>query len=581
MESEALSNYELWLEDSYIDEETKKELESIKYDIKEIEDRFFKDLEFGTAGLRGIIGAGTNRMNKYVVRRATQGLANYINIKGEEAKARGVAIAYDSRRMSREFAEEAACVLAGNDIKAYLFDDLRPTPELSFAIRYLNCISGIVVTASHNPAEYNGYKVYWEDGAQISTELAQEITNQIACVNDFRSIKKLDKELAKAKGLLLYVDEKVDNTYIKEVKKQSLRGDIVNEVSDEFKIVFTPLHGTGNKPVRRVLKEIGFKNVIVVPEQELPDSEFSTVKYPNPEDKQTFALAINLAKKEDANLIIGTDPDCDRVGVVVRDDMGEYIVLTGNQTGALLVDYILVALEENNNLPQNGVIIKTIVTSEMGAHIAKKYGIETINTLTGFKYIGEKIKQFENKGEKTFLFGYEESYGYLAGTYARDKDAVVASMLICEMAAYYYTKGMSLYDALMDLYKRYGYFSEDLKSIKLEGKDGLDKISSIMEYFRTNTLDTIGGKKVLYIEDYKTGQRIHVYGSNDVEEIELPKANVVKFILEGEGWVCLRPSGTEPKLKIYGGVKGSNLKESREDLARIFAWLEEKIQRIN
>jgi len=580
VESQALRNYKLWLEDPYIDEETKKELESIKDNKKEIEDSFFKDLEFGTAGLRGIIGAGPNRINKYVVRKTTQGLANYINTKGEEAKARGVVIAYDSRRMSREFAEEAACVLAGNDIKVYLFDDISPTPELSFAIRYLNCISGIVITASHNPAEYNGYKVYWEDGAQISTEQAQEITDEIDCVNDLRSIKMLGKELAKEKGLLLYLNEKIDNAYIEEVKKQSLRRDIVNKVSDEFKIVFTPLHGTGNKPVRRVLTEIGFKNVIVVPEQEQPDPEFSTVKQPNPEDKDAFELAIELARKENANLIIGTDPDCDRVGAVVKDDTGEYIVLTGNQTGALLINYILETLKKNNNLPKNGVIIKTIVTSEMGANIAKRYGVETINTLTGFKYIGEKIKQFEKTDEKTFLFGYEESYGYLAGTYARDKDAVVASMLICEMVAYYYTKGMNLYDVLMDLYSRYGYFLEDLKSIKLEGKDGLDKIDSIMEYFRTTTIDDIGGRKVLYIEDYKSQRRIYMDGSNNVENIELPKANVVKFILENEGWVCLRPSGTEPKLKLYGGVKGSNLKESKEELAEIIAWVEEKIQEI-
>ncbi|NLM42899.1 MAG: phospho-sugar mutase [Clostridiales bacterium] len=580
VESQALRNYKLWLEDPYIDEETKKELESIKDNKKEIEDSFFKDLEFGTAGLRGIIGAGPNRINKYVVRKTTQGLANYINTKGEEAKARGVVIAYDSRRMSREFAEEAACVLAGNDIKVYLFDDISPTPELSFAIRYLNCISGIVITASHNPAEYNGYKVYWEDGAQISTEQAQEITDEIDCVNDLRSIKMLGKELAKEKGLLLYLNEKIDNAYIEEVKKQSLRRDIVNKVSDEFKIVFTPLHGTGNKPVRRVLTETGFKNVIVVPEQEQPDPEFSTVKQPNPEDKDAFELAIELARKENANLIIGTDPDCDRVGAVVKDDTGEYIVLTGNQTGALLINYILETLKKNNNLPKNGVIIKTIVTSEMGANIAKRYGVETINTLTGFKYIGEKIKQFEKTDEKTFLFGYEESYGYLAGTYARDKDAVVASMLICEMVAYYYTKGMNLYDVLMDLYSRYGYFLEDLKSIKLEGKDGLDKIDSIMEYFRTTTIDDIGGRKVLYIEDYKSQRRIYMDGSNNVENIELPKANVVKFILENEGWVCLRPSGTEPKLKLYGGVKGSNLKESKEELAEIIAWVEEKIQEI-
>lgn len=580
MKSKVLINYKAWLEDPYIDEDTKKELESIKHDKEEIEDRFFKELEFGTAGLRGVIGAGTNRMNKYIVRKTTQGLANYIKIKGEKAKARGVVIAYDPRRMSREFAEEAAYVLSGNGIKTYLFNDLRPTPELSFAIRYLNCISGIVVTASHNPVEYNGYKVYWEDGAQIATEQAQEIIDSIACVNDFGSIKILEKSEAKEKGLLEYLDEKIDNAYIEEVKKQLLRGDIVKKVSDDFKVVFTPLHGTGNIPVRRILREVGFNNVFVVPEQELPDSEFSTVKYPNPEDKKAFKLAIELAKKEEANLIIGTDPDCDRVGVLVKDNMGEYIVLTGNQTGTLLVNYILESLKENNNLPENGVIIKTIVTSEMGANIAKEYGIKTLNTLTGFKYIGEKIKRFEKTGENTFLFGYEESYGYLAGTYARDKDAVVASMLICEMAAYYYSMGMNLYDALIELYNKYGYFLEDLKSITLEGKDGLEKIGTIMEYFRNNTLDAIGDKKVLAVEDYETQQRIYLDKSNDAEKIELPKANVVKFILENESWVCLRPSGTEPKLKIYCGVKEDTLEESRESLRKTIYWMEEKIQRI-
>lgn len=580
MESKGLKNYEVWLNEPYFDEDMKTELNSIKHNRKEIEDRFYKELEFGTAGLRGVIGAGTNRMNKYIVRKTTQGLANYIKTKGEESKSRGVVIAYDSRRMSREFAEEAALVLAGNGIKAYLFNDLRSTPELSFAIRYLNCISGIVVTASHNPPEYNGYKVYWEDGAQIATEQARKVIGSIACVNDFEGIQILEKNQARDKGLLIYLDDKIDDAYIEEVKKQSLRGDIVNRMSDDFKIVFTPLHGTGNIPVRRVLKEIGFNNVFVVPEQEMPDSEFSTIDYPNPEDKKAFKLAIELAKKQDADIIIGTDPDCDRVGAIVKDRDGEYIVLTGNQTGALLVNYILEALKENNTLPENGVIIKTIVTSEMGANIAKDFGIETLNTLTGFKYIGERIKQFEDTGDKVFLFGYEESYGYLAGTHARDKDAVVTSMLICEMAAYYYSKGMNLYDALMGLYNRYGYFLEDLKSITLEGKDGLEKIATIMEYFRTNTLDKIGDKNVLYIEDYETQKRTYLDGSKDVEKIELPKANVVKFILEDEGWVCLRPSGTEPKLKIYGGFKGITLGDSRELLTSTIDWMEEKIKGI-
>lgn len=580
MKATVLESYNNWLNSPYFDEITKQELRGIKDDEKEIEDRFYKELEFGTAGIRGIIGAGTNRINKYIVRKTAQGLANYIKTKGEEAKERGVVIAYDCRRMSREFTEESACVFAGNGIRAYLFDSLRSTPELSFAIRYLNCISGVVVTASHNPPEYNGYKVYWEDGAQIATDKAEEIIDSIASINDFESIQILDKEEAKHRGLLVHLDEKIDNAYIEEVKKQSLRGDIVKKVADDFRIVFTPLHGTGNIPVRRVLKEIGFKNVIVVPEQEMPDSEFPTVEYPNPEDKKAFELAIELAKKEDAHLIIGTDPDCDRVGAIIKDRDEEYIILTGNQIGALLVNYILEALKEKKELPGNGVIIKSIVTSEMGPNIAKHYNIETVNTLTGFKYIGEKMKQFEETGEKTFLFGYEESYGYLAGTHARDKDAVVGSMLICEMAAYYHSMGMSLYDALMGLYDKYGYFLEDLKSITLEGKDGLQKMQNIMEYFRTNALKTIGDKKVLYIEDYELGQRTYLYDKGNTEEIKLPKSNVIKFTLEDEGWVCLRPSGTEPKLKIYGGFKGDTMDASKEILVTTMNWMEEKIKKI-
>lgn len=578
MQSIALENYNNWLNEPYFDEATKQELWEIKGNKEEIEERFYKELEFGTAGLRGVIGAGTNRINKYIIRKTAQGLANYIKTKGREAKERGVVIAYDCRRMSREFAEESARVFTGNGIKTYLFNDLRSTPELSFAIRYLNCISGVVVTASHNPPEYNGYKVYWEDGAQIATDRAGAITDSIASIDDFGSIEILDKEEAQHRGLLVYLDEKIDNAYIEEVKKQSLRGDIVKKITDDFRIVFTPLHGTGNIPVRRVLKEIGFNNVFVVPEQELPDSEFSTVEYPNPEDKKAFKLAIELAKEKDAHLIIGTDPDCDRVGAIVKDKDEEYIILTGNQIGALLVNYILGTLDEKNRLPQNGVIIKTIVTSEMGANIAKGYNIETINTLTGFKYIGEKIKQFEETGEKTFLFGYEESYGYLAGTHARDKDAVVGSMLICEMAAYYHSMGMNLYDAMMHLYDKYGYFLEDLKSITLEGKDGLEKMQGIMEHFRTDILKTIGDKKVLYMEDYESQKRIRLDNSSDTEEIKLPRSNVIKFILEDEGWVCLRPSGTEPKLKIYGGFRGDTMDKSKEILTTTMNWIENKIK---
>ncbi|PKM77397.1 MAG: phosphoglucomutase [Firmicutes bacterium HGW-Firmicutes-15] len=573
-----IDNYLTWLNNSQIDEETKEELRQIQNNTGEIEERFYKDLEFGTGGFRGIIGAGTNRMNKYTVRRATQGLADYIASKGSEGKNRGVVIAYDSRRMSREFSEEAALVLGANAIKAYLFNDLRATPQLSFAIRYLNCIAGIVITASHNPAEYNGYKVYWEDGGQITTNLAQAITESIDKVNAYLDILLVNREDAINKGLLVYLDEAVDDKYIEEVKKQSLRGDVVKKVADEFKVVYTPLHGTGNVPVRRVLREIGFNNVFVVPEQELPDPEFSTVVYPNPEDKKAFELAIDLAKKIDAHLILGTDPDCDRVGAVVKDKTGEYIILTGNQTGALLVEYVLSSLKENKRLPENGVIVKTIVTSELGTRIAENYGINMVNVLTGFKYIGEKIKEFEETGDRQFILGYEESYGYLAGTYARDKDAVVASMLICEMAAYYYSKGMTLYEALLELYDRYGYFAEDLKSITVQGKEGLEKIYVIMEQFRNRPPMSIADNKVVCFEDYKSQQRVYMNHSKDVEKIELPKANVVKFILENDGWMCLRPSGTEPKLKIYGGIKGNSWQEVRGILIESINYMENLIK---
>ncbi|WP_353894475.1 phospho-sugar mutase [Proteinivorax hydrogeniformans] len=573
MDANIKKRYEAWITDPCFDKETIKELKELEGDAKELEDRFYKELEFGTAGLRGIIGAGTNRINKYIVRKATQGLADYIKSKGQGAIARGVVIAHDNRRMSREFTEEAALVLAANGIKTYLFDDLRATPQLSFAIRYLNCISGIVVTASHNPPEYNGYKVYWEDGAQIATEQAEEIIASIAKVNDFGSVKVLEMEEAKSNDLVELLDEQIEDAYMDEIKKQSLRGDIIKKVADEFKVVFTPLHGTGNIPVRRALKEVGFKNVLVVPEQEKPDSEFSTVAYPNPEDKEAFKLAIELAKKEEANLILGTDPDCDRVGAVVRNKEGEFVVLSGNQTGALLVNYMLHSLKEKGQLPENGAIIKTIVTSEMGRDIAASYGVETLNTLTGFKYIGAKIKEFEATKEKQFLLGYEESFGYLAGTHARDKDAVVTSMLICEMAAYYYDRGMNLYDALMELYDEYGYYLEGLKAITLEGKAGLEKIADIMDYFRGCKLEAIGDKKIEVFEDYSTQERVYVDGNKSAEKIDLPKANVVKFMLEDGAWVALRPSGTEPKLKIYVGVKEATYTASKDLLERTMDWM--------
>lgn len=550
MDLQTMKNYETWLFDPYFDDITRQELKEIRGNEKEIEDRFYKDLEFGTGGLRGIIGAGTNRMNKYTVRKATQGLANYIKRKGTEAMGKGVVIAYDSRHMSKEFSEEAALVLAANDIKAYVFEDLRPTPELSFAVRYLKAIAGIVITASHNPPAYNGYKVYGEDGAQVATKLAKDIMEEIQGIHDFYKSVSMDKEEALRGGLLQYIGEEIDNAYKEAVIGQSLRRKEIQQVGDEVKIVFTPLHGTGNIPIRGVLEEIGFKRVLVVPEQELPDPDFSTVSYPNPEEKAAFQLAIDLAKKEDAHLIIGTDPDCDRVGAVVKNNEGEYVVLTGNQTGALLVDYILSAMKEQNRIPANAAVIKTIVTSEMGATIAKSFGVDVFNTLTGFKYIGEKIKEYEETNEKTFIFGYEESYGYLSGTYARDKDAVVAAMLICEMAAYYFKKGMSLYEGLIELYEKYGYHLEDLKSITLAGKEGMEKIQNTMNAFRENSPAEIGGYQVKVVEDY-------------LKQDKLPKENVLKFLLEKNTWVALRPSGTEPKLKIYCGVVENSLEKCR------------------
>ena len=548
-----MKEYEKWLSDPYFDSETRLELESIKDNKSEIEDRFYKELEFGTGGIRGKIGAGINRINKYTIRKATQGLANLIKKNGTEAVNRGVVIAHDPRHMSKEFTLEAALVLANNGIKSYVFNDLRPTPELSFAIRYLNAMAGIVITASHNPPEYNGYKVYWEDGAQMANKLTQEVSNEINKIDSLHGILPMEKEKALELGLLEYIGDEVDDAYIEAVKGQSLRPEVIEKLGRDFKIVYTPLHGTGNIPIRRVLKEIGFENVFVVPEQEKPDPEFSTVNYPNPEERAAFQLSIELAMKENADLIIGTDPDCDRVGAVVKNMEGEYIVLTGNQTGALLVEYILSTLDEKDNLKEDGIVIKTIVTSEMGADIAKAYDIAVLDTLTGFKYIGEKIKEFEKTGEHTFIFGYEESYGYLSGTYTRDKDAVVSSMLICEMAAYYKSRGLTLYEGLLELYEKYGYYLEDLKSITLEGRAGSEKIQSILNGLRENPPTHMGGYEIIKIEDF-------------LKQDKLPKANVLKLHIEGDSWMALRPSGTEPKLKIYCGVKDISLEKSRTKL---------------
>lgn len=573
MDIKTIKNYESWLRDDYFDELTREEVKALQGDEKEIEDRFYKDLEFGTAGLRGILGAGTNRMNIYTVRKSTQGLANYIKKFGDEARKRGVAIAFDSRHMSKEFSEEVACVLAANGVRAHLFKHLGPTPLLSFTVRELKAMAGIMITASHNPANYNGYKVYWEDGAQVASQRAAEIAEEINRLYDYQAIQTMKLDEAKHLGLLQYVDQGVEDSYIEVVKSQSLRHDCIEKAGSAMKIVYTPLHGAGNLPVQRVLKEIGFQQVHVVPEQEEPDPDFSTVKYPNPEEKAAFRLSMDLAQEMGAELIIGTDPDCDRVGAVVKDRSGQFIVLSGNQIGVLLVDYILKALNEKEQLPQKGVIIKTIVTSEMGAAIARYYGVSTLNTLTGFKYIGAKIKEFEATEEYHYLFGYEESYGYLAGTHARDKDAVVASMLICEMAAYYHTLGMSLYEGLQQLYKSHGYYLEALKSITLLGKEGVEKIKATLKALRTNPPKELAGKSILILEDYLEGKAYN-FSSDQEEEIRLPRENVLKFKMEDEAWFCLRPSGTEPKLKIYAGIKAHELREGENRLKELLETLE-------
>ncbi len=547
--------YNSWLENNYFDDKTKEELLNLQGNENEIEDRFYKDLEFGTAGLRGIIAAGTNRINIYTVRRATFGLANYIlkNTTKEE-QSRGVAIAHDNRHMSREFCIEAANTLAACGIKSYIFDSLRTTPELSFAVRNLNCIAGIVITASHNPPEYNGYKVYWEDGAQVMPEIANAITDEINSIEDYYIIPTFSEE---NKNLVVLLDEKQDADFIEAVKKQIIRKDLVKKVGKDFKVVYTPLCGTGNVPVRRALEESGFEHVICVKEEEMPDSNFAGIEYPNPEDQRALTRGIELAKNENADLVIATDPDCDRVGVAVKTTKGDYALLTGNQIGGMLTNYIIEGLKEIGKLEENSVLIKTIVTSEFGADIAKANNIDVMNVLTGFKFIGEKIKSFEEKKDKTYLFGYEESYGYLVGTHARDKDGVVASLLISEMAAYYYSKGMSLYEGLQELYQKYGYFKEETISLTLAGIEGLEKIKEIISYFRNNTLQSFNNKKVVDIKDYEKGID------------NLPKANVLKYFLEDESWIAVRPSGTEPKLKFYLAVKGNDELESDKKLSGI------------
>ena len=553
--------YQAWLTNPYFDEETKAELKAITNDDTEIKERFYKDLEFGTAGLRGVIGAGTNRMNIYTVRKATQGLANYIMQKGFASK--GVAIAYDSRRMSPEFANEAALCLAANGIKAYIFDSLRPTPELSYAVRKLGCIAGINITASHNPPEYNGYKVYWEDGAQITPPHGKGIMDEVQGVTDYNTVKTMDVEAAKAVGLYEVIGAEIDDAYIEELKKQVIHWDAIKEGGKDLKIVYSPLHGTGNIPARRVLKELGFENVYVVKEQELPDGEFPTVSYPNPESEEAFELGLKLAKEVDADLVLATDPDADRLGVYVKDNQsGDYKVLTGNMSGCLLEEYELSQRQAVNGvLPKDGAVISTIVTSNMAGTIAKSYGLRFIEVLTGFKFIGQQILGFEQSGVGTYLFGFEESYGCLIGTHARDKDAIVATMALCEAAAYYKTQGKTLWDAMIDMYEKYGYYKDDIQSITLKGIEGLAKIQEILETLRKEPPVEIAGYQVLKARDYKA-DTIKDLVTGEVTTTGLPSSNVLYYDLTDDAWLCVRPSGTEPKVKFYYGVKGVSLEDA-------------------
>lgn len=556
------ATYEQWIENPYFDEETKKELLAVKENENEIKERFYMDLEFGTAGLRGIIGAGTNRMNIYVVRRATQGLANYIAKVNKQSQ--GVAIAYDSRHMSPEFAQEAALCLAANGIKAFLFESLRPTPELSFAVRHLGCVAGINITASHNPPEYNGYKVYWEDGAQITPPHDSGIMAEVKAIADWNTVKTMDKEAAEAAGLFEVIGQAIDDAYIAELKKQVIHMDAIEAEGKNLKIVYSPLHGTGNIPARRILKELGFENVYVVKEQELPDGNFPTVSYPNPEAAEAFELGLKLAKEVDADLVLATDPDADRLGVRVKDKNGEYHDLTGNMSGCLLANYEISQRKAvNGSLPEDGALIKTIVTSNLADAIAKGYGVNLIEVLTGFKFIGQQILGFENSGKGTYLFGFEESYGCLIGTYARDKDAIVATMALCEAAAYYKTQGKTLWDAMIDMYEQFGYYKDDIKSVTLKGIEGLQKIQEIMDTLRQNPPAEFAGYKVVSARDYKE-DTIKDLATGEVKPTGLPKSNVLYYDLTGDAWVCVRPSGTEPKVKFYYGVKGTSLADADE-----------------
>jgi len=547
--------YKNWINSNFIDLESKKELEHLK-DEKEIEDRFYKDLEFGTGGLRGVIGAGTNRMNIHTIGKATQGLADYLNSKYKGNIS--VTIAYDSRNMSMEFAKAASETLCGNGIFVNLFEKLTPTPILSYAVRELKSKAGIVITASHNPKEYNGYKVYGDDGGQVTDEVASQIITCAGNIKDFSKVKTMEFNRAKTNGILKIIGENLYLSYIDKAKKLTIRKELVKKYANDLKIIYTPIHGSGNIPVRRVLKELGYENVFVVAQQEMPNGSFPTAPYPNPEDPKVFELALKMAKEINPDIIFGTDPDCDRIGVVVKSDEGMYKVLSGNQTGVLLSNYILSSLSETKQLPKRGVIIKTIVTTDLVESITQKYNVEVLDVLTGFKYIGEKIKEFEHNGEKNFIFGFEESFGYLAGDFVRDKDAVIAAMLICEMTLYYKNKGMGLYDALMDIYKEHGYFDESLVSIELKGKDGAEKISNVLEHLRLSMKGLIGNNKIIKKMDYRTSLEVD-FINNTEKIIKLPKSNVLKFFLEDGSWFVVRPSGTEPKMKIYFSVKGDCL----------------------
>ena len=567
--------YQKWSTDPFFDAQTKQELAQIQGNEEEIKDRFYKTLEFGTAGLRGVIGVGTNRMNKYTVGKATQGLANFI--KKEKAEARGVAIAYDSRHMSKEFSEETALCLNANGIKTYVFDSLRPVPELSFAVRKLKAIAGIVITASHNPPEYNGYKVYWEDGAQIVSPKDKQIIAEVNAVTDYAQIQTISKEEAVKQGLYHVIGKEIDDAYMEELKKLVLNPEVIQKEKD-MKIVYTPLHGTGRMPVQRILKELGFTNVSIVKEQEMPDGDFPTVTLPNPEDKAAFKMALELAQKEDADIVLATDPDADRLGVYAKNSKtGEYMPFTGNMSGLLIAEYILSQKKEKGILPENAVLVKTIVSSNLAEAIAKEYGIHVIEVLTGFKYIGEQIKLLEQTHEYTYQFGYEESYGCLIGTYARDKDAISAVAMLCEAAAYYKAQGLTLWDQMLRIYEKYGYYKEGLFSITLKGADGAEKIKQMMENLRNSKIEKIGENAVIAKKDYQTQEGI-CYKTGEKIEITLPKSNVLYYDLQENGWVAVRPSGTEPKIKFYTGVKGTSMEDAEEKLTALTKAIQEMVQ---